>query len=143
MIILNKKARHDYAIIETIECGMVLTGSEVKSIRAGKLQLKGSYASIVNGEVFILGSHIYKVGSSFFSHEEVRNRKLLLHKKEIRRLDKYLQLNRGTTLVPLSVYLVNGRVKCEIGLAKGLKKYDKRAALKEKDIKRSIERGAF
>lgn len=143
MIILNKKAKHDYSIIETIECGMVLTGSEVKSIRAGKLQLKGSYASIVNGEVFLLGSHIAKVGDSFFSHEEVRDRKLLLHKKEIRRLDKYIQLNRGTTLVPLSVYIVNGRVKCEIGLAKGLKKYDKRAALKEKDIKRSLERGAF
>lgn len=140
MIILNRKARHDYSIIETIECGMVLTGSEVKSIRAGKLQLKGSHARIDNGEVFLLGSHISKIGDTFFSHEEERPRKLLLHKKEISNIGKYLQLNRGTTLVPLSVYIVNGKVKCELALAKGLKKYDKRAALKEKDIKRNLER---
>lgn len=136
----NKKARHDYFIEQTIEAGIVLSGTEVKSIRLGKVNLKDSYASIENGEMILIGMHIspYEQGN-IFNKDPMRNRKLLLHKFEINRLAGYTQ-QKGMSLVPLQLYFKKGKVKVELGIAKGKKLYDKREDIAERDAKREIDR---
>ncbi len=138
MEILNRVARHDYFIEEEYECGIVLTGTEIKSIRDGKANIKDSYGIIRNGEVFLLNMFIshYKEGN-IFNHNETRTRKLLMHKAEIRKLNDKIKLD-GYTLIPLKVYFVKGKAKLLLGVCKGKKNYDKREALKEKDIKRQV-----
>lgn len=136
----NKKAYHDYFIEEAIETGMVLQGTEIKSIRAGKIQLKDSFARVSNGEVFVSNIHIspYEQGNRY-NHEPERQRKLLLKKREIEKLIG-LSKESGYTLIPLKVYLKNGFAKLLLGIAKGKKNYDKREDLKKKEAKRDIER---
>ena len=138
--IKNKKAYFDYEILEEIEAGIVLTGTEIKSIRGGNANLKDSYAVIRNNEIYLLNMHIseYKEGN-IFNHEEKRTRKLLLHKKEILKLRDKMVLN-GNTLVPLKLYFKNNIVKILLGLAKGKKLYDKRETIKERDIQREIKK---
>ena len=138
--IKNKKAYFDYEILEEIECGIVLTGTEIKSIRNSNVNLKDSYAIIRNGEVYLLNMHIseYKEGN-IFNHDETRTRKLLLHKKEILKLRDKIELN-GNTLVPLKLYFKGNKVKILLGLAKGKKTYDKRETIKERDINREIKK---
>ena len=136
----NKKAYHDYEILETIEAGIVLKGTEVKSIREGRINLKDSYVKMIKGEPFLIECHIspYPHGGRF-NHEPTRERKLLLKKREIKRLIGKIK-EKGITLIPLKVYFKNSLVKVLLGLCKGKKSYDKKAALKEKAIKREIER---
>lgn len=136
----NKKARHDYEIEETYEAGLVLTGTEIKSIRRGKVNLRDSYARIKDGEVFLLNMHIspYEQGNRF-NHDPLRTRKLLLHKREINKLIG-LTKEKGYTLVPLKIYLKNGLAKVDLAVAKGKKLYDKREAMKKRDAQREIER---
>ncbi len=138
MEIINRKARFDYEIEEAIECGLVLQGTEVKSIRQGKANIKDSYGVVKNDEIFILNMHIseYEQGNRF-NHEPTRTRKLLLHKKEIIKLKNKLNIE-GYTLVPLKVYFLRGNVKILLGLAKGKKNYDKRESIKKKDMERQI-----
>ena len=138
MEILNRKARFNYDVVDTIECGIVLKGTEIKSIRAGKANIKDSYGIIKNNEVYILNMHIspYENGG-VFNHEETRTRKLLLHKNEILKLKNKLELE-GFTLIPLKVYFVNGKAKIDLGLCKGKKLYDKRENVKKRDIEREI-----
>lgn len=136
----NRKAKYDYTILETYEAGMVLTGTEIKSIRLGKANLKDSYAIIKNGEVYLLGMHIsrYEEGNRF-NHEETRTRKLLLHKKEIRKLQMHLDLD-GLTLVPVKLYFKKNKVKLLLGVARGKKNYDKRETIKQKDLDREAKK---
>lgn len=136
----NRKARHDYFVEESMEAGIALVGTEVKSIRAGKVNLKESYADIKNGEVFIVGMHIspYEQGN-IFNVDPLRDRRLLLHKEEIRRLTGLIQQS-GFTLIPLALYLKEGRVKVNLGVCRGKKNYDKRDSMLEKAHKRDIER---
>lgn len=136
----NRKARHDFFIEEVYEAGIELIGTEVKSIRMGKVNLKESYAEIKNGEMFIVGMHIspYEMGN-IFNRDPLRDRKLLLHKEEILKLQQLSQ-REGYTLIPLSLYLKNGRVKLSVAVAKGKKNYDKRDALLEKAHKRDVDR---
>ena len=136
----NKKAYHDYFIEEKYECGIVLHGTEVKSLRLGKCSIKESFIRIENGEVFAYGMHIspYEKGN-IFNKDPMRVKKLLMHKQEIRKLIGKLT-EQGYTLVPLQVYFKDGRAKVEIGLAKGKKLYDKREALAKKDMRREHER---
>ena len=140
MEILNSKARFNYFIIEEIECGIELFGSEVKSIRNGNCNIKDSYGVIRNNEVYLINMFIknYKE-ASIFNKEETRKRKLLLHKKEIIKLKEKIE-KEGYTLIPLKVYFNKNKVKVLLGLCKGKKTYDKREVLKEKEIKRKIER---
>ncbi len=136
----NRKARHDYFVEETYEAGIELAGTEVKSIRAGTLNLKDSYCSVKDGELFIHGMHIspYEKGN-IFNKDPVRVRRLLMHKREIRKLHALVKQD-GYTLVPLSAYFKDARVKLEVGLCKGKKNYDKRAASAQRDAKREIDR---
>lgn len=136
----NRKARHDYFIEETMEAGLALVGTEVKSIRGGKCNLKDSYADIENGEILIKQMHVspYEQGN-IFNVDPMRNRKLLLHKEEIFRLQGLVQRD-GYTLIPLSLYLKNGRVKVALGVCKGKKNYDKRDSILEKAAKRDMDR---
>lgn len=137
----NKKAYHDYFIEEEIEAGIVLTGTEIKSVRQGKVSIKESYAKIVNGEMLLLGMNIspYEEGNRF-NVDPLRDRKLLLHKQEIRKLIGQTTL-KGLTLVPLKMYInEDGRAKVLIGLARGKKNYDKRSSIAERDAKRDIDR---
>ena len=136
----NKKAYHDYFIEEKYECGIVLHGTEVKSLRLGKCSIKESFIRIENGEVFAYGMHIspYEKGN-IFNKDPMRVKKLLMHKQEIRKLIGKLT-EQGYTLVPLQVYFKDGRAKVEIGLAKGKKLYDKREAIAKKDMRREHER---
>jgi len=138
----NRKARHDYFIEETYEAGIVLKGTEVKSLRAGKVNLKDSYAQVEKGEMFLFNMHIspYEQGNRF-NVDPLRTRKLLLHKREISCLYGKVK-QQGLTLVPLKLYFKKGRVKVELALAKGKKTYDKREAMAERDAKREIERNA-
>ena len=138
MEINNRKAKYDYQIFDTIEAGIVLTGTEIKSIREGKANLKDSYAKIKNGEAIIINMHIshYDKGN-IFNHDETRTRKLLLHKKEILKLNDKIRLE-GFTLVPIKLYFKNGKAKLLLGVAKGKKDYDKRESIKQKDIERDI-----
>jgi SsrA-binding protein len=137
----NRKARHDYFVLDSLECGIVLTGTEIKSVRAGNLNLKDSYAAIEKGELWLVGMHIspYEKGS-YYNHEPERNRKLLANKREIVRLNSKIR-EKGLTLVPLSVYIKDGRkAKIELALAKGKTVYDKRDAIAERDTKRAMAR---
>ena len=132
--ILNRKSKFDYFIEDTCECGIVLKGSEIKSIRDGKVNLKDSYGIIKNNELYILNMHIAKYeNSGFFNHDETRTRKLLAHKKEIFKMRDKID-KEGYTLIPIKLYLKNGRAKLLIGIAKGKKNYDKKQAIKERDI---------
>ena len=136
MEILNRKARYDYFIEDTIEAGIVLTGTEIKSLKERKANIKDSYAIIRNGEIYLLNTHIssYEKGNRF-NHEEDRTRKLLMHKKEILKLNNKVNLY-GYTLIPLRIYLSHGLAKVEIGLCKGKHNYDKKETIKERDIER-------
>lgn len=136
----NRKAKYDYEILETIEAGIVLTGTEIKSIRLGNANLKDSYAIIKNNEVFLLGMHIsqYKEGN-IFNHDEIRTRKLLLHKKEILKLNNKIILE-GNTLAPIKLYFNKNKAKILLGLARGKKTYDKRETIKQRDIEREIRK---
>jgi SsrA-binding protein len=136
----NRKAFHDYHILETVEAGMVLTGTEVKSIREGKISLRESYARIKDGEVWLYNSHVatYDQGNRY-NHETDRPRKLLLHKGEIAKLAASVR-DAGKTLVPIKVYDHKGKIKVVLGLARGKKQYDKREAIAERDASREVQR---
>jgi SsrA-binding protein len=138
----NRKARHDYAVLETIECGIVLTGTEVKSVRHGSISLSGSYAAVLKGELWLVGADIaaYKFGNRF-NHEPKSMRKLLVHAKEVEDLRLKTEA-KGLTLIPLKVYLKGGRVKVSVGVCRGKQLHDKRDALKKKALRRDLERGA-
>lgn len=140
VVVSNRKARHDYFILETLEAGIALTGTEVKSLRKGNANLQDSFAIIRNGEVWLEGMHIspYEQGS-IYNHDPKRKRKLLLQKREIRKLLSKAS-EKGLTLVPLSVYFKGPYAKVELAVARGKKSYDKREALAERDIKRDLER---
>ncbi|MCM3004500.1 SsrA-binding protein SmpB [Priestia koreensis] len=140
VIAQNKKANHDYFIEETFETGIVLQGTEIKSIRAGRVNLKDSYARVHNGELFLYSMHVspYEQGNRY-NHDPLRTRKLLMHRREINKLIGYTK-ETGYSLVPLKVYLKNGFSKVLLGVGKGKKKYDKREDLKKKEAKRDIER---
>lgn len=136
----NKKASHDYYILETYECGIVLTGTEIKAIRVGKVNLQDSFCTIRNNEMFVNGLNIskYEMGN-IFNHKSDRTRKLLLHKKEIIKIHSKIQ-KEGYTLVPLNITLKNGLAKLNIGLAKGKKLYDKREDMKQKAEERELRK---
>ena len=138
MEILNRKAKYNYQIFETVEAGIVLTGTEIKSLRLGKANIKDSYVRVKNNEMYIINMHISSYDNgNIFNHDETRERKLLLHKKEILKFRDKIKLE-GYTIVPLKVYLKNGRAKVLIGLAKGKKNFDKREDIKKRDIERNI-----
>ena len=140
-VIENRKARHDYFIDETIEAGIALVGSEIKSIRAGRVNLTESYVRIERGEAVLLNAHIatWLQAGTHFNHEPLRPRKLLLHQAEIRNLRQKTE-QKGLTLVPLKMYFVRGKAKLEIGVARGKKLYDKRDSMAERDSKLEIAR---
>ncbi len=140
MEIVNRKARHDYFVEDTYEAGIALNGCEIKSIRDGKCNIKDSYAIIKNNEVFLLNMFVanYKEGN-IFNDSETRSRKLLLHKKEILKLNDAVRL-KGLTLVPLKLYFIGSLVKVELGVCRGKKNYDKRETIKERDIKREARK---
>jgi SsrA-binding protein len=141
-IATNRRARHEYEILETLEAGLVLRGTEVKSLRAGLVNFKDSYATVRNGEVWFLGCHIspYSHGTDA-NHDPERDRKLLLHDREIKRLAGKIA-ERGLTLVPLKLYFKSGRAKLEIGLGRGKKLHDKRSALREREVRREMDKAA-
>jgi SsrA-binding protein len=140
VVTVNRKARHDYEIEETYEAGLVLTGSEVKSLRAGRANLKDAYARIHRGEAFLWNAHISPyAAASQFGHEPERTRKLLLHQEEISKLAGRVN-ERGFTLVPLRIYFKNGRAKVLLGLGRGRKTIDKRGVIKEREQKREADR---
>ena len=136
----NRKARHEYFIEDTYECGIALVGTEVKSIRAGKVNLKDSYAQVKNGECYLIGMHVspYEQGN-IFNKDPMRVRRLLMHKREILRLYGLVK-QEGYSIIPLSLYFKGSRVKMQVGLCKGKKLYDKRADMAARDAKRNIER---
>lgn len=140
LIAQNKKAHHDYFIKDTYEAGIALTGTEIKSVRARRINLRDGYVQIVNGSAFLENVHIseYKEGNRY-NHQPLRNRQLLLHKKEIARLAKE-QAERSTTIIPLKVYLKHGFAKVLIGVGQGKKKYDKRETIKKRDQERELRR---
>jgi SsrA-binding protein len=139
-IVLNRRARHEYAVEETLEAGLVLTGTEIKSIRAGRVNLVDAYARIEHGEAWLIGAHIapYEQGNRY-NHEPRRTRKLLLHKDQIAELVGLTQA-KGQTLVPLRLYIRDGRAKLELGVARGKKTHDKRRSIAERDQRRELER---
>ena len=140
VIATNRKAWHEYHILEKYEGGMVLYGSEVKAIREGKANIKEAYVRFINNELFAVGMHIGKYSNEGYStHSPVRDRKLLLHKKELLKIRKMVD-EKGKTLIPLSLYLKGGRVKVEFGLAQGKKLFDKRKAKMDKDVSRQVDR---
>ncbi len=140
LIATNRKAYHDYFIDETLEAGLVLVGSEIKSIRAGHVNLRDSYVAIRNGEAWLIGAHIAGYHqASYQDHDPRRDRKLLLHRHEILRWRSKVE-QRGYTIVPLRLYLKNNRAKVEIGLARGKRSYDKREAIAERESERDIQR---
>ncbi len=136
----NRRAWHEYEILETLEAGMVLLGTEVKSLREGRVNLKDSYAKVQDGEAYLVDAHIspYSHGN-VWNHDPLRERKLLLHKKEIRRLAGKTQ-ERGLTLIPLQVYFKGGKAKVELGLARGKRLYDKRSAIRRREEDRDLRR---
>ena len=140
MEIINRKAKFDYFIEDEFEAGIVLTGTEIKSIRAGHCNLKDCYGVVKNGEVFLLNMFIgqYREGN-IFNHSETRSRKLLLHKKEIKKIEESISLN-GLTLVPLKGYFKDNKFKILVGIGRGKKNYDKRESIKERDIKREVDK---
>ena len=136
----NRKVRFDYFIEETYECGIALEGTEVKSVKNGNISFPDSFAGIINGEVWVKNLHISEYAfSSIFNHNPDRPKKLLLHSEEIKRITRKVE-EKGYTLVPVEFYLKNGRVKVTLGVCKGKKQYDKRATIKDRDIKREIQR---
>ncbi|MBI9072703.1 MAG: SsrA-binding protein SmpB [Melioribacteraceae bacterium] len=139
-ITVNRKARHDYFVIQSYEAGIVLLGTEVKALRQNKANLSDAYASIKNNEVWLNSAHIgvYDFGN-INNHDPLRIRKLLLNKREIKKLSSKIN-EKGHTLVPLRLYFLNGKVKVELGLCKGKKSYDKRDDIKERDVKRDLDR---
>jgi SsrA-binding protein len=140
IITVNRKARHDYFVEETYECGIALAGTEVKSLRAGTVNLKDSYCSIKDGEMFVVGMHIspYEQGN-IFNRDPLRQRKLLMHKREIMKLFGYVKRD-GYSLIPLSLYFKGSRVKLELGLCKGKKLHDKRDDAARRDASREMDR---
>ncbi len=138
IVATNRKAYHDYDILETYEAGIVLKGTEVKSAKQGRINLKDSYAKIEDGEIFLINAHIspYTHGN-VYNHDPRRTRKLLLHKREIMRLYGKVK-EKGLTLIPLKAYIKNGKIKIELGLCKGRKVYDKRAEIKKRDLEREM-----
>jgi SsrA-binding protein len=140
VVATNRRARHEYFILETYEAGIALQGSEIKSIRAGQISLAEAYVRIDGKEAWLEDAHIAPYEqASIFNHEPRRSRKLLLHSKEIHKLWNTVR-QKGVTIIPLAVYLINGRAKVEIAVAKGKKLYDKRAEIAKRDTKREIER---
>ena len=142
MLAENRKARHDYTVLDTVECGIELTGTEAKSVRRGAVSLGGSYAAVLKGELWLVGADIaqYEFGNRF-NHNPKRNRKLLVHAKEVRELKMKTEA-KGLTLVPLKMYLKRGRIQLELGVCRGKALHDKRESLKNKAIERSLrERG--
>ena len=140
IIAVNRKARHDYSVEESFECGIVLMGSEVKSIRAGKISFPDAWAEVLENEIWLRSFHISENPfSSVFNHDPDRKKKLLLHREEIKRIKRKVE-ERGFTLIPLSFYFKNGRDKVELGLCKGKKAFDKRSDIRDRDIQRDIER---
>jgi SsrA-binding protein len=139
----NRRARHDYDIIETVECGIALQGSEVKSLRAGRIALQDSYARIIDGEMWLFGVHVppYPQANGFGAHEPDRRRKLLLHRRQI---DEWMgrSQQQSLTMVPLSIYFTDGRAKVEVALARGRRQYDKRHAIATRDASREAAREA-
>lgn len=137
----NRKARHDYTVLDTVECGIVLTGTEVKSVRHGEVSLSGSYGAVLKDELWLVGADIaaYKFGNRF-NHEPKSMRKLLVHAKEVRELRLKTEA-KGLTLIPLKVYLKRGRIKVALGVCRGKALHDKRDTLKKKALKRDLERG--
>ena len=136
----NRKARFDYFIEDTYECGIVLEGTEGKSVKNGNISFPDAFAEITNGEVWVKNFHISEYSfSSIFNHDPDRPKKLLLHAEEIKRLTRRVD-EKGCTLIPLDFYLKNGRVKVTLGVCKGKKMYDKRAAIKDRDVQRDIQR---
>ena len=136
----NRKARFDYFIEESYECGIVLQGTEVKSVKNGNISFPDAFAEITNGEVWVKNFHISEYSfSSIFNHDPDRPKKLLLHAEEIKRITRRVE-EKGCTLIPLDFYLKNGRVKVTLGVCKGKKMFDKRASIKDRDIKRDIQR---
>ena len=142
VVATNRRARHEYEILETLEAGLVLRGTEVKSLRDGEVNFKDSYATVRNGEAWLRSCHInpYSHGTDA-NHEPERDRKLLLHKREITRI-MGKTAEKGLTVVPLKIYFKGGRIKIEIGLARGKKLHDKRATLRERETKREMEKAA-
>lgn len=140
IITTNRKARFNYTVTDTFECGIVLEGTEVKSVKGGNISFVDSFALIENGEVWVQNLHISEYAfSSVFNHDPDRKKKLLLHREEIKRLQRKVD-EKGFTLVPLDFYLKHGLVKVKLGLCKGKKEFDKRADIKDRDIKREIAR---
>lgn len=140
MEIQNRKAYHEYSILDTYECGIVLKGTEIKSLRHNSCDLRDSFVQIKNGEAFVINMYIahYEQGN-IFNHDERRTRKLLLHKHEIKKIKEAVSLE-GMSIIPLKIYLVRGKAKMQIGVAKGKKLYDKREAIKKKDMEREERR---
>jgi SsrA-binding protein len=138
---VNKKARFNYAIQETMECGISLAGTEVKSIKEGRFSFADSYAQVENGELWLISLHVtpYAYGNRYSIPDPLRRRKLLVHKKELKHL-KRITDEKGLTLVPLRFYLKRGIVKCELGIARGKKFFDKREDIKKRDVKREMQR---
>ena len=143
LITANRRAFHDYHILDRLEAGIVLTGTEVKSLRVNGCSLVDGYATVKNGEIWLMNVHVppYQQGTFFSQHEARRDRKLLLHTREIARVAAELQ-EKGLSLVPLRVYFKRGVVKVEVGIGRGKKQYDKRAAIKEREARREVERVA-
>jgi len=140
LVAKNKKARFNFEILSTLEAGLVLTGTEIKSIRAGRVQLQEGYAKIIDGEAFLVDTYIAPYDNAGpFNHDPVRQRKLLLHKREIQRLLGKTQ-EKGLSLLPLRLYLKNGKAKVELGLGRGKRKYEKRDALRKEDARKEIQR---
>ena len=140
IIAQNRKARHDYTIDENYECGIELLGTEVKSFRDGKISFPDSWAEVIDGEIWLRSLKVAENPfSSVFNHDPDRKKRLLLHKEEIKRINRKVE-EKGYTLIPLVFYFKKGRVKVELGLCKGKKAYDKRAGIREKDLKRDIAR---
>jgi SsrA-binding protein len=139
-VVTNRKARHQYEIVDHIEAGLVLVGSEVKSLRAGRANLADAYARVINGEVWVIGMHIsqYKEAASQ-NHDPLRDRKLLLHRSEIKKLARRID-EKGFTLIPLRLYFKKNMAKLELGIARGKRQYDKKIAIAQKDAKREMER---
>ncbi|MDR1617571.1 MAG: SsrA-binding protein SmpB [Treponema sp.] len=140
IIAVNRRARYDYAVDDRIECGLELLGTEVKSFRDGKISFPDAWAEVMEGEVWLRSLRVAENPfSSLFNHDPDRKKKLLLHREEIKRLRRRTE-EKGYTLIPLSFYFKNGRVKVELGLCKGKKAFDKRADIRERDVKREVER---
>ncbi len=140
LIAVNRRARHDYTVDETYECGIELLGTEIKSFRDGKISFPDAWAEIIDNEVWLRSLRIAENPfSSLFNHDPDRKKKLLLHKEEIKRLKRKVE-EKGYTLIPLSFYFKNGRVKVELGVCKGKKAYDKRADIRERDVNRDLSR---